>query len=141
MFWSPKLTKYSYWGLPLEQHHSTATYSNLLSNILIMNEMEANWDLNLLALPLDRRLSIGVRFGHKIFALNSLNKFIDKIILTLGLTLRLILPTHKKVLHKKVLHKSNLHFRPQFELHPTHSSSLFLKLSTKSTKVKITLQK
>ncbi len=122
MFWSPKLTKYSYRRLPLEQHHSTATYSNLLTNILIMNEMEANWDFNLLALPLDWRLSIGVRFGHKILALNSLNKLIDKIILTLGLSLRIILPTHKKVLHK-----SNLHFKPQFELHPTHSSSLFFK--------------
>jgi hypothetical protein len=122
MFWSPKLTKYSYWWLPLEQQHSTATYSNFLTNILIMNEMEANWDLNLLALPLDRRLSIGVRFGHKILALNPLNKLIDKIILTLGLSLRLILPTHNKVLHK-----SNLHFRPQFEAHPTHSLSLFFK--------------
>jgi len=136
MFWSPNLTKYSYRWLPLEQHHTTATYSNLWTNILIMNEMEANWDLNLLALPIERRLSIGVRFGHKIFALNSLNKVMDKIILTLGLSLSLILPTHNKVLHK-----SNPHFRPQFEPHPTHSSSLFSKLSTKSTKVKITLQK
>jgi hypothetical protein len=93
-----------------------ATYSNLLTNILIMNEMEANWDLNLLALPVERRLSIGGRFGHKILALNSLNKVIDKIILTLGLSLSLILPTHNKVLHK-----SNPHFRPQFEPHPTHS--------------------
>jgi hypothetical protein len=72
----------------------------------------------------------------KILALNSLNNVIDKIILTLGLSLRLILPTRNKVLHK-----SNPHFRPQFELilstHPPFSS----KLSTKSTKVKITLQK
>jgi hypothetical protein len=122
MFWSPNLTKYSYQLLPLEHHHSTATYSNLLTNILIMNEMEANWDLNLLALPLDRRLSISVRFGHTIWALNSLNKVMDKIILILGLSLRLTLPTHNKVLHK-----SNPHFRPQFEAHPTHSSSLFFK--------------
>jgi hypothetical protein len=122
MFWSPNLIKYSYQRLPLEQHHSRATYSNLLTNILIMIEMEANWDLNLLALPIERRLSIGVRFGHKIFALNSLNKVINKIILTLGLSLSLILPTHNKVLHK-----SNPHFRPQFEPHPTHSSSPFFK--------------
>jgi hypothetical protein len=136
MFWSPKLTKYSYRRLPLEQHHSTATCSNLLTNILIMNEMEANWDFNLLALPLDWRLSIGVRFGHKILALNSLNKLIYKTILTLGLSLRLILPTHKKVLHK-----SNLHFRPSLSfILPTHPP-FSLKLSTKSTKVKITLQK
>jgi hypothetical protein len=87
-----------------------------------MNEMEANWDLNLLALRLDRRLSIGVRFGHKILALNSLNKLIDKIILTLGLSLRLILPDHNKVFHK-----SNLQFKPQFEPHPTHSSSISFK--------------
>ncbi len=122
MFSSPNLTKYSYQWLPPEQHHSTATYSNLLTNILIMNEMEANWDLNLLALPLDRRLSIGVRFGHKILALNLLNKLIDKIILTLGLSLRFVLPTHNKVLHI-----SNPHFRFQFQPHPTYSSSLFFK--------------
>jgi hypothetical protein len=72
MFWSPNFIKYSYWWLPLEQNHKTATYSNLLTNILIMIEMEANWDLNLLALPLDRRLSIGVGSGDKPLALNSL---------------------------------------------------------------------
>ncbi len=74
------LTKYSYRRLPLEQHHNTATYSNLLTNILIITEMGANWDLNLLALPLDRRLSIGVGSGDKPLALNSLNKVVDKII-------------------------------------------------------------
>jgi hypothetical protein len=63
MFWSPNSTKYSYQGLPLDQHHNTATYSNLLTNILIKIEMEGNRDLNLLALPLDGRLSIGVGFG------------------------------------------------------------------------------
>jgi hypothetical protein len=121
------LTKYSYRRLQLEQHYNTATYSNLLTNILIMTEMEANWDLNLLASPLDRRLSISVGFGHKLLALNSLNKVVHKIILNLHLSVSLILPTHNKVLHK-----SNPHFRPQFEPHPTHlSSPFFLKLSHK----------
>jgi hypothetical protein len=78
-----------------------------------MIEMEANWDLNLLALPLDRRVSIGVGFRDKLLALNSLNKAVDKIILNLHLSLSLILPTHNKVLHE-----SNAHFRPQFEPHP-----------------------
>jgi hypothetical protein len=123
MFWSPNLTKYSYRWLPLEQNHKTATYSNLLTNILIMIEMEANWDLNSLALPLDRRLSIGVGFGDKLLSLNSLNKVVGKIILNLHLSLSLIFPTHNKVLHR-----SNPHFRPQFEPHPTHSSSLFFKV-------------
>jgi len=97
-----------------------------------MIEMEANWDLNLLALPLDRRISISVGFRDKLLALNSLNKVVDKIILNLPLSLSLILPTHNKVLHK-----SNPHFRPQFEPHPP----FFFKLSMRSTKVKITLQK
>ncbi len=44
---------------------------------------------------------IGVRFGHKILAHNLLNKVINKIILTLCLSLSLILPTHYKVIHKK----------------------------------------
>jgi len=70
MFWSPNLTKYTYQQLPLEQRHNTATYSNLLTNILIMIEMEANWDLNLSALPLDMRLSIGVRFWLLIHSIN-----------------------------------------------------------------------
>ncbi len=126
------MTKYSYQGLPLEQHHNTATYSNLLTNILIMIEMEGNWDLNLLTLPLDGRLSIGVGFGDKLLALNSLNKVVDKIILNLHLSLSLTLPTHNKVLHK-----SNVNFRPQFEPHPP----FFFKLSIRSIKVKITLQK
>ncbi len=69
--------------MPLEQHHNTIAYSSLLTNMLIMIEMETNWDLNLLALPIEKRLSIGVRFGHKILVLNSLNKVINKIILTL----------------------------------------------------------
>jgi hypothetical protein len=132
MFWSPNLTKYSYWRLPLEQHHNTDTYSNLLTNILIMIEMEGNWDLNFLALPLDGRLSIGVGFGDKLLALNSLNKVVDKIILNLHLSLSLILPTHNKVLYK-----SNVSFRPQFGPHPP----FFLKLSIRCIKVKITLQK
>ncbi len=126
MFRSPNLTKYSYRWLPLEQHDNRATYSNLLTNILIMIEMEANWDLNLLALPLDRRLSIGVGFGDKLLALNSLNKVVDKIILNLYLSLSLIPPTHNKNLHK-----NNPHFRPQFDPHPIHSSSLFLKVICK----------
>jgi hypothetical protein len=132
MFWSPNLTKYSYWRLPLEQHHNTDTYSNLLTNILIMIEMEGNWDLNLLALPLYGRLSIGVGFGDKLLTLNSLNKVVDKIILNLHLSLSLILPTHNKVLHK-----SNVSFRPQFGPHPP----FFLKLSIRCIKVKISLQK
>jgi len=78
-----------------------------------MIEMEANWDLNLLALPLDRRLSVGVGFRDKLLALNSLNKVVDKIILNLHLSLSLILPTHNIVLHK-----SNTRYRPQFEPHP-----------------------
>jgi hypothetical protein len=122
MFWSPNLTKYSYWWLPVEQNHHTAPYSNLLPNTLIMIDMEANWDFNLLGLALDKRLSIGVGFGNKLFALNSLNKVVKKIILNLHLSLSFILPTDNKVLHK-----SNPHFRPQFEPHPTHSSSLFFK--------------
>jgi hypothetical protein len=87
-----------------------------------MIDMEANWDFNLLGLALDKRLSIGVGFGNKLFALNSLNKVVKKIILNLHLSLSFILPTDNKVLHK-----SNPHFRPQFEPHPTHSSSLFFK--------------
>jgi hypothetical protein len=86
MFWSPNLTKYSYGWLPLKQHHSTAAYSNLLTNILIMIEMETDWDLNLLVLSIERRLSIGVRFGHKILAHNFLNKIINKFNLTLCLS-------------------------------------------------------
>jgi hypothetical protein len=72
-----------------------------------MIETEGNWDLNLLALPLDGRLSIGVGFGDKLLALNSLNKVVDKIILNLHLSLSLVLPTHNKVLHK-----SNPRFKP-----------------------------
>jgi hypothetical protein len=86
MFWSPNLTKYSYGWLPLKQHHSTAANSNLLTNILIMIEMETDWDLNLLVLSIERRLSIGVRFGYKILAHNFLNKIIIKINLTLCLS-------------------------------------------------------
>jgi hypothetical protein len=106
--------------------------TKLLTNILIMNEMEANWDLNLLALPQDRRLSIGVRFGHMIWALNSLNKVMDKIILILGSPYPLIIKFSIKVILTLGLSLSLV-----LPTHPPFSS----KLSKKSTKVKITLQK
>jgi hypothetical protein len=86
VFWSPNLTKYSYGWLPLKQHHSTAANSNLLTNILIMIEMETDWDLNLLVMSTERRLSIGVRFGYKILAHYLLNKIINKINLILCLS-------------------------------------------------------